>query len=187
MNKKENKRVCPVENAGGLDNSFRKLLQNPRKILEPYIKEGMTVLDLGCGPGYFSVEMAKLLNGSGKVIAADLQEGMLEKVRQKIHGTALDSIITLHKCKEDSIDLTEKVDFVLAFYVIHEVSDQNILLSEIKSILKSEGKILIAEPNFHVSKKSFNLMIDSAEGIGFEIVNSPRLFFSRSVALKHKA
>ncbi len=106
MNKEKDNKICPVERAGGLDNSIRKLLQNPQKILKPYINEGMTVLDLGCGPGFFSVEIAKLINDSGKVIAADLQEGMLEKVRQKIKGTALEPRITLHKCQEESIDLT---------------------------------------------------------------------------------
>jgi len=84
MNNEKNTRICPVERAGGLDNSFRRLLQNPRTILKIYISRGMTVLDLGCGPGFFSIEIAKLLNDSGKVIAADLQEGMLEKVIKKI-------------------------------------------------------------------------------------------------------
>ncbi|MCD4808269.1 MAG: hypothetical protein K8R06_04975 [Methanosarcinales archaeon] len=52
MNEK-NKHLCPVENAKGLDNIFRKLVQNPKKILKDYAKEGMTVLDVGCGPGFF--------------------------------------------------------------------------------------------------------------------------------------
>ena len=50
----KSKRVCPVERAGGLYNKIRRWLQNPQKILRPYIEEGMTVLDLGCGPGFFS-------------------------------------------------------------------------------------------------------------------------------------
>jgi len=52
MNDKE-KHVCPVESAKGLDNFFRKLVQNPKKILKDYVKKGMTVLDVGCGPGFF--------------------------------------------------------------------------------------------------------------------------------------
>jgi len=90
MSNEKNKRICPVEYAGGLDNSVRRLLQNPRKILKPYIHQGMTVLDLGCGPGFFSIEIAKMLKDTGKVIAADLQEGMLEKVNKKIKGTELE-------------------------------------------------------------------------------------------------
>jgi len=66
MSKEINKRICPVELAGGLDNSLRRLLQNPQKILKTYIHEGMTFLDLGCGPGFFSIEIAKMLNNSGK-------------------------------------------------------------------------------------------------------------------------
>ena len=73
-----NKRVCPVERAGSLDNRFRRWLQDPRKILSPHIKEGMTVLDLGCGPGYFTIDIAQMVGKSGRVIAADLQEGMLK-------------------------------------------------------------------------------------------------------------
>ena len=53
----------------------------------------MKVLDIGCGPGFFTIEIAKLLNGSGQVIAADMQEGMLCKVQQKVEGTGLELLI----------------------------------------------------------------------------------------------
>jgi ubiquinone/menaquinone biosynthesis C-methylase UbiE len=186
MNKENSKKICPVEKAGGLDNLLRRLLQNPQKILKPYIKEGMTVLDLGCGPGFFSKEIAKLLSNSGKVIAADLQEGMLEKVRRKIKGTELEKRITPHKCQEESINLNEKVDFILAFYMIHEVPNQDKLFRELKSIVKPKGQLFIIEPKFHVSKKSFDLMIDRVKKNGFEIKDSPKVFFSRTIVLRNK-
>jgi ubiquinone/menaquinone biosynthesis C-methylase UbiE len=139
MSKENKQRICPVERAGALDNSFRRLLQNPQKILMPYIHEGMTVLDLGCGPGFFSIEMAKMLNDSGKVIAADIQEGMLEKVNQKIQGTVLAQRVELHQCEDNKVGVTENVDFILVFYMIHEVPNQESLLRELKSILKPNG------------------------------------------------
>ncbi|MBE0651458.1 MAG: class I SAM-dependent methyltransferase [Bacteroidales bacterium] len=185
MSKEQHMRVCPVEKAGGLDNSFRRFLQNPGKILKPYIKEGMTVLDLGCGPGFFSIEIAKLLFDSGKVIAADLQEGMLDKVRQKITGTELEQRIELHKCLDESIDLSEKVDFILAFYVIHEMPNQDKLFRELKSILKPDGMIFIVEPKFHVSKKAFDSMIHKITSLGLEIKENPKVFFSRTIVLKN--
>jgi len=80
-------RICPVERAGSLDSKFRRWLQNPRKILGPYVEEGMTVLDIGCGPGFFSIEMAQMVGPAGRVIACDLQGGMLQKVRDKTQGT----------------------------------------------------------------------------------------------------
>ncbi len=73
--------ICPVENAGMLDNSIRNFLQNPEKILKPYLQTGMVALDVGCGPGFFSLQMAEMVGESGKVIAADLQQGMLEKLQ----------------------------------------------------------------------------------------------------------
>ena len=108
-------RICPIEKADSLDTKFRRWLQNPKKILKPYINEGMTVLDFGCGPGFFSVGLAQMVGESGRVIAADLQEGMLQKLKDKIKGTELENRITLHKCEEDKIGITENVDFVLGF------------------------------------------------------------------------
>ncbi len=183
MGGEKNKRICPVEMAGGLDNWVRRFLQSPQRILSPYITKGMTVLDVGCGPGFFSLEIAKMLSDSGKVIAADLQEGMLEKVIQKIKGTELEQRIAIHKCGDNKIGVTENVDFVLAFYMIHEVPNQDNLFAELKSILKPNGKIFIVEPKFHVSKSSFEEMISRLEKVGFEVLDRPKVFFSRTVLM----
>ncbi len=186
MNAEKSKRVCPVERAGGLDNWIRRLLQNPQKILRPYIEKGMTALDMGCGPGFFTIELSKMIGGSGKVIAVDLQEGMLEKLRQKIKGTVLEQRIELHKCSNDTIDVREKVDFVLAFYMVHEVPDQGKLFGELLSILKPKAKILVIEPSFHVSKESFENMINKVKSIGLEVIGRPKVSFSRAVLLTNK-
>jgi ubiquinone/menaquinone biosynthesis C-methylase UbiE len=179
-----NKRVCPASLAGSLDNSARRIFQNPRKILKPFISEGMTVLDLGCGPGYFSLEIAALVKDSGKVIAADLQDGMIEKVIRKIKGTDLEKRFTFHKCQQDRIGVNEKVDFILVFYMFHEVPHQENFLRELKSILKPGGKIFISEPKLHVTGKAFDEMIYKIKATGFEIIDRPKVFFSRTVLLK---
>jgi ubiquinone/menaquinone biosynthesis C-methylase UbiE len=179
----KSQRICPVENAGGLDNSLRRFFQNPRKILEPLISKEMIVLDLGCGPGFFTIEIARMLSGLGKVIAADLQDGMLEIIKNKIKGSGLEQKIVTHKCGANTIGEIENVDFVLAFYMIHEVPDQERLFKELKSILKPNGKIYIIEPKFHVTKRAFEEMIIKVRSIGFEIIDRPRVFFSRAVLL----
>lgn len=146
----------------------------------------MTVLDLGCGPGYFSVEIAKMVSESGKVIAADLQKGMLEKVRNKVEGTDLEQRIEIHKCLEDKIGVIDRVDFILAFYMIHEVLNQQKLFEEMKLIIKPDGQIYIIEPKFHVPKKSFEDMVGRIIDMGFEIKDRPKVFFSRTVLFKMK-
>jgi ubiquinone/menaquinone biosynthesis C-methylase UbiE len=177
-------RVCPVEREGHLDNRIRRWIQNPQRILKSYLEEGMTALDIGCGPGFFSVAMAQMVGKAGRVIAADLQEGMLQKLKDKIQGTELERRIALHKCEEYKIGVSENVDFVLAFYMVHEVPNQKEFFREIKSILKPDGKVLIVEPPFLVSKKGFEEMIKTARDAGFTPVERPKVLLSKAVILK---
>lgn len=141
----------------------------------------MSVIDFGCGPGYFTMEIARMLNNSGKVIAADLQDGMLDIVRNKINGSGFENIIELHKCGEDNTGINEKADFVFAFYVVHEVPNHDNFFNEIYSLLNAVGKFYIVEPNFHVSKSEFEEMINKLKSFRFEIIDRPKIFFSRAV------
>lgn len=177
-------RVCPVELSGGLDNIFRRWLQNPRKILKPYVKEGMAALDFGCGPGFFTLAMAELVGPSGRVIACDLQDGMLQKLRAKVKGSQFEKIISLHKCPEDRIGVSDNVDFVLVFYMLHEIPDQEKYLKEISSLLKPDGKVLLVEPPMHVSKNEFAESVAKARAAGLVPVESPKVFLGRTMVLK---
>jgi ubiquinone/menaquinone biosynthesis C-methylase UbiE len=177
-------RVCPVERAGSLDNRIRRWVQNPQKILKPCIEEGMTALDLGCGPGFFTLDMALMVGETGRVIASDLQEGMLQKVREKIKGTELEERITFHKCEEKKTGISEGVDFVLLFYMVHEVPNKEEFFHEIGGILKKNGRILMVEPSFHVSKSAFDETLKTARNAGFTDWEGPKMFFSRTAILK---
>ena len=177
-------RICPVEKAGSLDNRIRRWFQNPQKILRPYIKEGMTVLDIGCGPGFFSIDMARMVGKTGRVIASDLQEGMLQKVRDKIKGTEFEERIKLHKCEENKIGVSNHVDFVLLFYMVHEVQDKGKFFDEIGAILRPNGQVLVVEPPFHVSKSAFEETIKKAKNVGFTDVEGPDMIFHKTVILK---
>ncbi len=184
MSQDDRNRVCPVELADGLDSKIRKFLQNPQKILKPYLRSGMTVLDIGCGPGVFSIEMARIVGASGRVIAADLQEGMLQILKKKIQGTDVERVVELHKCEPDGVGVSDNVDFILAFYVVHEVPDKTHFFKEIQALLNQDGRVLIVEPNFHVTKKDFGEMLRDLADSGFKVVEMPKVFFSRSVLLK---
>jgi ubiquinone/menaquinone biosynthesis C-methylase UbiE len=180
----KSRRVCPVERAGSLDNIIRRWLQKPQKILGSYLKEGMTVVDIGCGPGFFSIDMAQMVGKSGRVIAVDLQEGMLQKLRDKIQGTELEERITLLKSEENKIGVSEHVDFVLAFYVVHEVPNVEGFFSEIETILKPNGQVLIVEPPFLVSRSAFEETVRKAQNAGFTFVERPKVLLSKTAVLK---
>ena len=184
MNKMKRPYVCPAQFSGSLDNVLRRLVHKPRKILEPYINKGMTVLDLGCGPGYFTAEIARLTGEGGKVIAADLQQKMLEKMGRKIRGTGLEKKIEAHLCQADRIGIPGKVDFVLAFWMVHEVHDQQAMFKELKSLLNPGGRIWIIEPRIHVTEEEFTKMIIRIESAGLEIIERPKISLSRSVLVR---
>jgi ubiquinone/menaquinone biosynthesis C-methylase UbiE len=183
MNDRKN-RVCPVELAGSLDNRIRRWFQNPRKILSPYLQEGMKALDFGCGPGFFTIDMAQLVGHSGRVIAADLQQGMLDRLKRKIRGTELEERITLHKTDADKIGLSGEFDFILAFYMLHEIPDQEIFFNEAANLLNPGGQMLIVEPPFHVSGSAFQGTLGKAEKAGFILLEGPKVFFGKTALLK---
>ena len=176
----------PIDKAGALENRLRLFLQNPRKILKKYVRSGMTVLDLGCGPGFFTFEIARLLNNNGKVIASDVQKGMLELLKRKLQNSELQKLIEIHNSQENEICLTEKVDFILAFYSFHEMKYIDNIIRDLAKIVKPETMIFISEQKFHVSKNTFNKIIEKMKNSGFEICERPMIFFSRTVIMKIK-
>jgi len=179
----DSSRICSWKIAFALDNPIRRIIHNPQKILGGYIKPGQTVLDLGCGPGTFSLAMAKMVGESGKVIAVDVQEEMLQIVREKAARQGLESRIITHKSGPDRIGLSEKVDFALAFYMVHEVPDAEVFLKEVACVLKPKGKLLIVEPKMHVSPAAFEKTIDIARQAGLTTISEPKIRFSRSKLL----
>ena len=94
--------------------------------------------------------------------------------------------IEIHKDSEDSLNLTQKVDFILAFYSLHEMKYLDSIIREITSIVKSGTKILVSEQKFHVNKTTFNSIIQRFVDNGFEVCDRPQIFLSRAVILKAK-
>lgn len=179
--------VCRHSYSFILDNFIRRFLQKPGKIVGEYIEEGDIVIDLGCGPGFFSIDMAKMVGKSGRVISVDLQKEMLQKLRKKAVQQGLMKRIQLHQCAQQSIGLDPGItaDFILAYYVVHEVPDSGRFLSEVKGLLKKGGRFLIVEPTFHVSKKRFAQMWQQAQALGFSVVDTPEGKGGRSLLLAH--
>jgi len=127
--------VCPWWLAYTFDNSIRKLFHNPEKILRPYLQEGMTVMDVGCGMGYFSIGMAKIIGTKGRVFCVDLQPKMLEITQKRAGRAGMAARIVPHRCGPDKVGLQEKFDFILVFWMAHEVPDQKAFFSARSSLL----------------------------------------------------
>jgi len=183
VNEKKRDHVCPYQFAFILDNWVRRMIQNPKQIVGEYIKAGSTVLDLGCGPGYFSIDMAEMVGSGGKVIAADLQPQMLEKVRKKAERKGIGERMVYHRCQSDRIGLMQRVDFILAFYMIHETGNPDAIMREIREILNPGGQMLVVEPRMHVGRELFDAFAESVCAIGFTILDRPENKGGRSMLL----
>ena len=174
-------RVCPPEYSWALSNKMRKIVHSPEKILGNYIQKGMNVLDIGCGPGFFTIPMSAMTGPSGTVTAVDFQAGMLIMIHDKIENTIYEQNIKLHHCSKEQLNITGEYDFALTFYMVHEVPYPVNLMKDIYSILKKDGKYLLVEPKGHVSKEAFEKTVELAKSAGFKQEENPSVFFSRAV------
>src|SRR5882762_8265134 len=155
MNRSPRIHVCPAWFAWVLNNPLRRWLHNPEEILGRLIAPGFTVVELGCGSGPFTIALARMVGSSGRVIAADIQPAMLAKVQKRVAQTGVQDRVELHVCGRERVGLSTKVDFVLAFWMVHEVLDPVALFTEMHEALNPDGKLLLVEPRFHVRRSDF--------------------------------
>ncbi len=184
MPEKSHGRVCPWWLAYTFDNPLRRMVHPPDRILGPYVREGMTALDIGAGFGHFSIGMARLVGESGRVLAADVQEKMLEKMMSRARKAGVAERITPLLCRPGALGLQADVDFVLACNVLHEMPDLPGLFAELASRLKPEGAFYIMEPAGHVGAKAFDRELGAALKAGFKEQARPHVFRERCVVLR---
>jgi ubiquinone/menaquinone biosynthesis C-methylase UbiE len=164
--------VCPFWLGYLLLNPLRKLLENPDKLLGPFIRPGMIVLEPGCAMGFFTLPLARMVGPAGRVVAVDIQPGMLAALSRRAGKAGLSDRIEVRRASPEGLgveDLSRSVDFAVALHVVHEVPNPGAFFDQIRQVLKPGGRFLIAEPKGHVSIKEFNQMAALSEHAGFTI------------------
>jgi ubiquinone/menaquinone biosynthesis C-methylase UbiE len=179
-------RVCPFWVGYLLRNPLRRLLHDPRQILAPFVRPGMTVLDIGCAMGFFTLPLAEMAGPQGRVIAVDVQERMLAALRKRAARAGLLGRIDSRLAPADTLgleDLAGQVDFALAFAVVHEVPDAAGLFRELAGLLHVGGLCLLAEPKGHVGSAAFECTLAAAKEAGFAVREGPRIIRCHSAVL----
>lgn len=179
--------VCPWWFAYSFDNPLRRLLHPPEKVLSDWVRPGMTVLDVGCGIGHFSLGMARLVGPGGRVIAADLQDRALAAVMRRARRAGLADRITTHRCAADSCAVPGPVDFALAFWMLHETPSAEAFCAQIAGALAPAGRFLVAEPAFHVGEADFEAELAAAARAGLQLIERPRVRASRAALFGRQA
>jgi len=178
--------VCPPWLGYFLLNPLRRLLENPDKILGPFVQEGMVVLEPGCGMGYFTLPLARMVGPEGRVVVAEIQPKMLSVLERRARKASLDDRIETRIIGTDGLgveDLTGEVDLTVALHMVHEVPDHVSFFTDVWKALKPGGKLLIIEPKGHVSSNEFAQTISDAEKIGFKTETLPSNIGERATLL----
>lgn len=181
-------RVCPWWLGYLLASPLRRwLMQNPERLLARFVRPGMTVLEPGPGMGFFTLPMAAMAGPTGRIVAVDIQAKMLEVLRKKAVKRDLMPPIEVRLALPESMrldDLKGKVDFVLAFAVVHEMPSTERFFVEAAAALKWGGLLLLAEPEGHVKPEAFVAELQAARAAGLEQAERPSIQNSHAAVLR---
>jgi ubiquinone/menaquinone biosynthesis C-methylase UbiE len=180
-------RVCPWWFGYFLISPIRRWMENPEKLLAPYVREGMTVLEPGPGMGFLTLPLARLAGQAGRVVVVDIQAKMLESLRRRAAKAGLLPRIETRLAQPDSLglgDLKGAVDFVLAFWMVHEMPSAEVFFGEAADALKPGGTLLLVEPKGHVKREKFEQELAAARTAGFEMGDRPAIRRSMAAVLR---
>ncbi len=129
------------------DYDHRDEWQQPEKILDAIgIQPGMTVADVGAGKGYFTFRLAECVGPEGKVYATDIDERLLQSIKDRIHEEGIQNIITILGDKDNPGLPDGQIDIILMVHVIHIIihnQDPLLFLENIRPSLKPDGLLVI--------------------------------------------
>jgi ubiquinone/menaquinone biosynthesis C-methylase UbiE len=134
------------------------------------IRPGMEIVELGCGSGYYTIEVAKAIQPAGLIFAVDIQQGMLDKLKVRMEQEGVENIIPVLADAEGQIPLDNgSADAVFAVTVLPEIPDPPKALLQVKRLLKDDGVFVNAEflldPDFPLRRT----VVKWAEEAGFSL------------------
>ncbi|MDK9720874.1 MAG: class I SAM-dependent methyltransferase [Rhodospirillales bacterium] len=179
--------VCPWWLGPLLTIPMRRWVQDPARILAPYVQDGMTVLEPGPGMGFFTLDLARLTGGSGRVIAVDVQPRMLAGLMKRAAKAGLETRIETRVAEPSRMgieDLRGSIDFALAFAMVHELPLPKDFFAELAPCLKPDGCVLMVEPAGHVPDEVFAEQVKAGEAAGLTMTERPKIWRSLTAVLK---
>jgi arsenite methyltransferase len=136
----------PAFAARFLDNPIRRMFQPPQKMVDRMdIREGMQVLEIGPGPGTFTIAAARRVGGQGKVSVIDIQPGVISRLNHRLQREGISNVIT-RVAPANSLPFADKTfDRVFMVAVLGEIPDKHLALVEVQRVLKDGGLVAIGE------------------------------------------
>ncbi|MCL5281974.1 MAG: class I SAM-dependent methyltransferase [Planctomycetes bacterium] len=179
-------RICPwwLMSLSALAEPLRRIFWPAARILQPLVAAGQMCLDMGCGMGFFTVPLAQFVGATGRVVAVDIQSKMLEGAARRAKRHGMTDRISFYRPEDSEWATPRKYDFILVFWMLHEVPDQRSLLETLHGTLKTSGCILLVEPRLHVRKPQWEESLALAKAVHLAPRVGPPIALSRSAILQ---
>jgi ubiquinone/menaquinone biosynthesis C-methylase UbiE len=182
--------VCPVWVGRLLVSPLRRLVENPQRILSPFVTPGSTVVDVGSAMGFHSLDLARLVGPEGRVVCLDIQQRMLDGLVRRAGRKGLAEVIEPRLCTQEGLgadDLAACAELVTAFNVVHETSFPERFLDECARLLRPGGRLLIVEPSGHVDPDEFSSTIAIARSLGLSKDAAPDIWRSHTAVFSKRS
>ena len=135
-----------VEGAAWLDRPEREKEEAPSKAIEALaVQPGAVVADIGAGSGYYTVRLAKVVGPTGRVVATDLQPGMLDLIKAKVAAERLTNVEIVQGRADDPVLPAKTFDLLLMVDVYHELAAPQVFVRKLKEALKPGGRLVLIE------------------------------------------
>jgi tRNA A58 N-methylase Trm61 len=118
--------------------------QQPAKVLQIIgVKQGMYIGEPGAGRGYYTLKLARKVGPTGKIFANDIDEDVLETLKDKVKDAKLKNVNIIKGKEKDPLFPKGKLDMVFMSYVLHHISEPVPFLQNMKASLKPEATVVI--------------------------------------------
>ena len=170
--------VCPWWLGYLLASPLRRLMHDPRKILAPFVREGMRVLEPGPGMGFFTIDLARMVGPLGRIVVVDIQPKMLNSLKRRATKAGLVERLDIRVTEPGSMgvaDLSGTIEFVLAFAVVHEMPSSDTFFKEAATTMKPGASMLLVEPAGHVTSELFGAELAAAARFNLKVAERPAI------------
>jgi len=177
---------CPWLMQYLLASPLRRLSEPPKMLVGPFVRPGWTVVEPGCGFGYVSLELARLVGEEGKIISVDVDPRAVKRLQARARKAGLDGRMVIRSCGSRDLGLNDyggRVDLIAVIHALHELDDLPGFLTQAAALLKSSGRLLVVEPGAHVKPESFEAELACCQQAGFEVIETPEMGRRRMAAL----
>jgi ubiquinone/menaquinone biosynthesis C-methylase UbiE len=147
----------------------RRWFLNPERLIEPVVRAGDRVLEVGPGNGFVTLSIAERVGPQGQVFCVDVQANMIASLRRRLAGRGLSDRVATRVCKPDDLgveDLSGSIDVAALIFMLHEAPDARRLLEQVAATLRPGGRLLLVEPKGHCPAELFARQIGWSRELG---------------------